>query len=864
MNSNERSISALGQVDLTNCDREPIHIPGRVQPHGALLACDAELSVIRRHSLNAPGILGLPFHDLNCRKLDEVIGDDRTHDLRNALLRSVDPARPGLILGMPLPGHEKTFNVAVHQYKGSAIVEFEPAEWSAAGSPLEVARALIARLNQVTNVTDLYSRTARYLRSALGYDRVMIYRFAHDGSGEVVSEAKSPQLETFMGRYFPASDIPRQARELYIRNTIRIIPDASGAFVDIDPVLDASGNPLDLSFANLRSVSPIHCEYLRNMGVAASMSISIIVAGRLWGLIACHHYAPRPLPMPMRIAAELFGDFFSLHLQAMLRKQSLDTATQARRALDSLLRNVGHHTDLARFLRESICDFSGLMPCDGVGLWMNGRWTASGAVPPDAAIPSLARFVNSVAEGEVWATHSLSDNLPQASDYKAEASGVLAIPLSHTPRDYLFLFRKEVIQTINWAGKQDKDYATGPLGDRLTPRKSFAIWKQTVERQSHPWTQADFDIAETTRTALLEVLMRHSELLSEERRKADLRQRMLNEELNHRVKNILSLIKSLVSHPVDDGRDLQGYIGSLQGRIQALSHAHDQIVRGDGGGALRDLLEAELSPYLHHGTTITLDGPPIGLDSRAFSVMALVLHELATNAAKYGALSRNSGKLHVRWHRTDEGACEIFWKESEGPAVRPPRSQGFGSVLINRSIPYDLGGEREISFDIGGVSARFLIPGKYITHAPKTEKSSRVTDLAHVADDALDGLKVLLVEDQLVIAMDAEMMLAAKGASAIETASSPAEALRKLGDFTPDAAVLDVNLGTETSLTVAEELTRRNIPFVFATGYGDNIMVPQSFSAPTIRKPYDETTLARAIHSAIEQMARQEDVAYRP
>ena len=254
-------------------------------------------------------------------------------------------------------------------------------------------------------------------------------------SGQVVSEAKAPQLDTFMGRHFPASDIPHQARQLYLRNTIRVIPDASGAFVEIEPVIDASGNPLDLSFASLRSVSPIHCEYLRNMGVAASMSVSVIVAGRLWGLIACHHYSPRSLPMPLRIAAELFGDFFSLHLQAMLRKQSLDTATHARRALDSVLRNVAHHTDLARFMRESIRDFGELMPCDGVGLWVNGRWSAHGAVPPDDAIPALARFVNTVADGQVWATHALSDNLPQAAEYQAQASGVLAIPLSHTPRD---------------------------------------------------------------------------------------------------------------------------------------------------------------------------------------------------------------------------------------------------------------------------------------------------------------------------------------------------------------------------------------------------------------------------------------------
>ena len=841
------------QVDLTNCDREPIHIPGRIQSHGCLLVCDTDLSVVRRHSVNAADMLGLDRAAINDCKLDELLGGDRAHDLRNALLRSVDPARPGLLLNFSLTENSRRFHVAVHQFKGHAIIEFEPAQEVPGGSPLEVARALIGRLKHISDVDELCKRTARYLRNVLGYDRAMVYQFAHDGSGQVISEAKSSQLESFLGQHFPASDIPRQARDLYLKNTIRAIPDSDGPTVRIEPEIDASGNPVDLSFATLRSVSPIHCEYLRNMGVGASMSISIIAGGRLWGLIACHHYSPHVLPMPARVAAELFGDFFSLHIEAALRKQRLDNATKARRSLDVLLQNVAHHTDLAKYLRDNIRDFTALMKCDGIGLWMNGRWTAHGAVPPDYAIPTLARFVGAVSEGQIYSTHALSDSLPQAHEYHADVSGVMAIPLSHTPRDYLFLFRKELVQSVSWAGNPSKHYETGPLGDRLTPRKSFAIWKETVERQSAPWLQADFDIADATRTALLEVLMRHSELLSEERRKADLRQRMLNEELNHRVKNILSLIKSLVAHPVEPGRDLDDYIVSLQGRIQALSIAHDQIIRGDGGGALRELLDAELSPYTSHGADIQLDGAPIGLDSRAFSVMALVLHELATNAAKYGALSSHKGHLQVRWSMTPEGGLEIFWTESNGPPVSQPRSHGFGSVLINRSIPYDLGGESEIFYDIEGVRARFLLPSKYISQQPVKEERKPAPAEQERVGDKLDGLKILLVEDQLVIAMDAELMLAAKGASTIETAASPSEALQKLNHFTPDAAVLDVNLGTTTSIKVAEELSRRQIPFIFATGYGDNVMVPQSFQAPTIRKPYDEISLARALNLAIHR-----------
>jgi light-regulated signal transduction histidine kinase (bacteriophytochrome) len=230
-------------------------------------------------------------------------------------------------------------------------------------------------------------------------------------------------------------------------------------------------------------------------------------------------------------------------------------------------------------------------------------------------------------------------------------SGVLAIPLSQTGSDCLFFFRKELVQTLNWAGNPDKTYETGPLGDRLTPRKSFAIWKETVKGQAQSWAESEREIAEIVRVAIVEIVLRQNELMAGERRKSEVRQRMLNEELSHRVKNILAVIKSLVASPQHHKNTLEQYVATLQGRIEALAIAHDQVVRGDGGGILSELLDAELRPYRAKEATIVLEGPAIWLDSRAFSVMALVFHELATNAAKYGALSVPTGIVAV----TDDG-----------------------------------------------------------------------------------------------------------------------------------------------------------------------------------------------------------------
>ncbi|MDB5772728.1 MAG: signal transduction histidine kinase, partial [Burkholderia sp.] len=666
-----------------------------------------------------------------------------------------------------------------------------------------------------------------------------------DGAGKVISEAKRADLESFLGQYFPASDIPQQARALYLKNTIRVISDANFERIRINPQFDASGEPLDLSFAHLRSVSPIHCEYLRNMGVGASMSISIIVDGELWGLIACHHYGPRTLSMAQRIAAEMFGDFFSLHLTALRHRQSLDSATAARAALDDLLQAAVRVEDIHALLRERLQDFGRLIPADGLAMWLDGELTTSGITPPDEAIPVLARFAETVAQGRVWASHKLSDVLAGAETYADVASGMLALPLSQRPRDYVFLFRKEVVQTLDWGGNPNKTYESGPMGDRLTPRKSFAVWKETVHQQSVPWSEQEREFAEAARMALVGVILQHSELLADERSKAEVRQRMLNEELNHRVKNILAIIKSLVTNPVEADLSLADFVESLRGRIQALSLAHDQVIRGEGGGALQDLLEAELLPYRAGATTINLTGDNVWMDARSFSIMALVLHELSTNAAKYGALSRPGGRLDVSWTVDLVGACDIHWVESQGPIVTPPSRLGFGTVLIDRSVPFDLGGESDVQYLPTGVVARFRIPPKFISLRTARAEAPPLASIPPIAKSGfnLNGKRVLIVEDQMLIALDLEQILEDAGLSVVATVTSSAEALAYLDKDLPDVAILDVNLGDGNSEPIAAALQTKGVPFIFATGYGDG-GIGQAFTAiPVVRKPYSRDAI---------------------
>ena len=844
------TIEPAPKVDLTNCDREPIHIPGSIQPHGCLLACDVSARAVLRHSANAVAMLKIDG-SLNGRKLEDLFEPEAVHAIRNALARAGSAVRPMLLFGLDIGGG-RICDVSVHLYKSTTIIELEPVQPEVA-EPLELARTMITRISSMSGTDRLLAVTARLMQGSFGYDRVMVYQLMQDGAGKVVSEAKKPELESFLGQYFPASDIPQQARQLYLRNTIRVISDANFERIPIDPVLDVSGEPLDLSFAHLRSVSPIHCEYLRNMGVCASMSISIIVNGALWGLIACHHYSPRVLSMAERVAAEMFGEFFSLHLSALRQASKLEAATRARRSLDRFLSINIPAADVDEAIVDNLPDFATLMPCDGAAVWLKGKSRSVGSAPLGSGMAMLARFAERVTEGRVWATHILSNHLPAAEGFSDLAAGVMIVPLSQRPRDYLFFFRKEMVQTLNWAGNPDKSYETGPLGDRLTPRKSFAIWKETVHRQSAPWTEDDREIAEATRTALVEVALRHSELLEEERAKADVRQRMLNEELNHRVKNILAVIKSLVGFSNQEGQSLEEYVRSLRGRIQALAFAHDQVARGDGGGSLADLVHAELTPYRGQNLTLAVDGAPVWLDARAFSVMALLLHEMLTNAAKYGSLSMVGGTLAVTWTCDDLEGCTIRWKESGGPPVVAPVRQGFGSVLIDRSISYDLGGESEVHYLRQGLEAKFRIPARHVKAGGKPHASPAPgVAVPQRADADLSKVRVLIVEDELLIAMNLEQILADAGISDVTTAPSAKEALELLRTFAPDIAILDVNLGTNTSVAVAEELASRGIPFMLTTGYGEGSSLFEKFTkVATLNKPYEASAVIAAVSTLV-------------
>jgi len=840
-------------VDITNCDREPIHVLGTIQPFGFLIAVTSDW-LVSRTSINTEAHIGIPHGEMLGKPLKDFFLPETVHAIRNRMMLLRDPDAIERLFSLTLLDDRPPFDIAVHFSGSTVVIEGEPA----AGNESEagnVVRSMIARLQKADSMASFLREGARHVRALTGFDRVMVYRFDRAGSGEVAAEALRAGVDSFLGLNYPASDIPAQARALYLRNSFRIIANVRAEPVPIVPGLDPSGVALDQSLSILRAVSPIHIEYLRNMGVEASLSISIIIGGKLWGLFACHHYKPRLPSFAQRSAAELFGQMFSLMLESRERGEAAEYETRARLVADRLMATVAQDNELlsnAQWLGEVIFD---TIQADGVGVYIDGAMSLSGLTPDRDHFGAIVSTLNQAASGQVFTTDQISTLIPGAETYANRAAGLLAIPLSRAPRDYVVLFRSERLRSVRWAGnpEENKEIVYGPNGPRLTPRKSFEEWSDLVRGKALPFTAAELRMGETLRTALLEVVLRLSESAGQERRKAHEQQELLIAELNHRVRNILSLIRGLISQTRQSSLSADAFIETLDDRVQALARAHDQITADRWGPArLFDLIDTEAGAYLgERRDRIKASGPNVMLEPGAFTVLALVIHELMTNAAKYGALA-DSGTVAIDWKVDDDGSLLMSWRESGGPAVTAPTRRGFGSTIIERSIPYDLGGRAEINYRLSGLEAEFCIPSRCVARvlADAIGPNGTKVDVA-ATRHVLGGRTVLLVEDNMIIALDSEDALHALGAHQVLTASSISRATALIADGRVDFAVLDFNLGFETSLPVADLLREKAIPFVFATGYGDGLDLPARFAdVALVKKPFNKDTLGAAVAGA--------------
>ena len=472
-------------ADLLSCADEPIHIPGSIQPNGVLLYFGAT-GLLDGWSANAATLAGAALQaGTHFRALGLPAGAlDPIQDCVDALVDTLAGGDVAAGVASISVGAQE-YDCIVHAYQGRIVAEFEVRTVPATDVAMFALKAhgAIDHLRRQKTVAGLMDIAVKRIREMTGFDRVMGYRFRQDESGDVMAEDCCASMTPYLGQRYPASDIPAQARRLYVLNTLRMIADIGYQSV---PMLGAPGSaPLDMSFAVLRSVSPIHVEYLQNMGVGASMSVSIVINGRLWGLIACHHNAPKQVPYAIRMAADVLAQVLASTIQSIESKRDADMVLRAatvRSALveamlldDDPLEAMEYHADALRATSHA----------DAMVCTLYGKLVVHGDVPgpvADAIVASLPAGSHNLLTREC-----VADWPPETHAAVKGWAGMLALPFDPPAGGWCILLRREQIEQVTWAGHPEKLVRIGPMGARLTPRGSFDAWCETVVGHAEPW-----------------------------------------------------------------------------------------------------------------------------------------------------------------------------------------------------------------------------------------------------------------------------------------------------------------------------------------------------------------------------------------
>lgn len=483
---------------IDDCASEPIHIPGSIQPHGLLLTLSEPALEVLQASSNLSVALGLDAQRLSGQALASVLGSEAAVQVSRALA-DLDAFEED-VHQLTLDGY--AYDILLHRHQGLLFLELERSLTLEHSAVKQLSRTL-RRLQSAKTLDSLYQISVTEIRSLTGYDRVTLYRFEQEGHGKVIGEALSDGMQPYLGLCFPASDIPPQARELYRLNWIRAIPDAEYQPVPILPALRPdNGQPLDLSFAVLRSVSPVHCHYLKNMGVRSSMSISLLKDHQLWGLIACGHREPLRVPHELRTACTSIGQLLSMQITLLQeqqeRRQQRDKAAMVEELVAAM---TADQCDVMESLLPYAQTLLNLTAAGGLAIRVEERLHVFGVCPARAEIHALYQWVRGQGKGVVH-SHQLSVDFPPAAAYQAHASGLLAFCLPKPVDNAVMWFRPEVQSSVEWSGQPVKHQEPGST--TLSPRLSFELWKQQVDGKALYWSLSELQAAESLRRNALE------------------------------------------------------------------------------------------------------------------------------------------------------------------------------------------------------------------------------------------------------------------------------------------------------------------------------------------------------------------------
>lgn len=714
-------------LDAAACEREPIHIPGAVQPHAALLAIDPQSLRVVACSANAGGLLGL--------EPEAVLGEPASAALPGPVLdalatESLDPALPAR-LETVIGGRRAV--VSAHLHDGRIVVELEPAPERSDDFGAPRHRAVSAAVSQVAAAGDLTvaaQAAAISVRALTGFQRVLVYRFDEDWNGEALAEAlDASAYDSLLGLRFPASDIPAQARALYVRAPARFVVDRD--YVPVPLLADASaGNaPFDLSFAGARSLSPIHLEYQRNLGVNGSMSSSIVVDGRLWGLIIGHHRRPHYLPPESRAALTTVTDALSLRLGALERAASWRDQEAHLSAETALLQQMAGADDFTLALTSGAVSLTDVFGAGGAAVFEAGRVRLIGETPGAEAVQQIVDWLLSLPPARLaLATDHLAEAFPPAAAWTSSASGLLAAFASETRERALLWFRPEVVGEVAWGGDPHKPVAVDEARDTVLPRRSFERWVEERRGRSAPWAPWQTAAAARIAAAVERVALRQNrriEMLNAKQEEliAALLEKdrllsqkdVLTREIDHRVKNSLTIVASFLQMQTRTVRDAAARAAFEQtyGRVMSVARIHDSLYQSESleevdiGQTIERLCQdlADMAGEKH--TLAVKTAPAIMMPYRQAVGLALIATELVTNALKYAYHPEERGAVDVSVARQydGDGVCLVVADQGRGLPDGWGERDGLGMKLI-RAMLAQIGGEMQVE---QGAGARFTV-----------------------------------------------------------------------------------------------------------------------------------------------------------
>lgn len=488
---------------LEECAKEPIHIPGSIQPYGMLFVVDEAEMRIEQLSNNMETWLGRAADDLLGEPISDVIGAENCETIHHIIQeRSLQPIQSTVI-----EVKEQLFDVVAHRYNSSIVIELEIVDDIKAQSRdyfYDELREFAVGMRDTRSPEELYQYITNSIQKITNFDRVKLYKFDEDWNGEVIAESKKEYMPSYKGLRFPASDIPEQARKLYMQNFIRQITDINDAPVPLIPQNHpGSGAPLDMTYSVLRSVSPVHIQYLENMKVMASMSITVIQDGRFWGLIACHHNSPYHVPYRIRICSEIMGHIFSSQLSTMEKFVDSRDSEKRKLLLERLSASLGQQFRLEDLISSKVDISLGAMKADGIAIVKGSMVAGHGHHPEADQINNLAEWLFARESTEIFHTHEAEKALKGVPELAGLQGGFLACPISRLNKEFIIWFRKCIKEEVSWAGKPEKSVEETRAGFRLTPRASFSIWKDTVRNRSKAWSKDDI----TTATSIVNIVL---------------------------------------------------------------------------------------------------------------------------------------------------------------------------------------------------------------------------------------------------------------------------------------------------------------------------------------------------------------------